>query len=297
MEDRLAVPARDNRPGWALIALVVILLITAAWWALALWPASAEPVWLTRTRAACFGSAPGGLPGTSGWILLVGEPIGMLGVLVAIGGSALRRDFAWLMARPVRRAATLVTAAALITVTTMLGVRVARAWEAGRNLYASDIGALRRVDLLIPETALVDQHGRRTSLAELTGGPAILTFAFGHCTTVCPVIVNELRAARARAGRADVPLVVVSLDPWRDTPGRLATIAEAWRLGAKDRVVSGSVPNVNAALDALGIARRRDERTGDVDHATTLLLVGSDGRIAWRGDGGIAGVEAVLARM
>src|SRR5690606_22921169 len=141
------------------------------------------------------------------------------------------------------------------------------------------------------------QHGRRTTLAELTGGPAILTFAFGHCATVCPVIVSELRAARERAGRADVRLVVVSLDPWRDTPGRLATIAEAWRLDARDRVVSGSVPNVNAALDALGIARRRDERTGDVDHATTLLLVGSDGRIAWRGDGGIAGVEAVLARM
>jgi len=142
----------------------------------------------------------------------------------------------------------------------------------------------------------VDQHGRATSFADL-GGPAMVTFAFGHCTTVCPVIVNDLRAARHRAGRTDVPLVVITLDPWRDTPERLPTLAASWHLAAHDRALSGSVAEVNAALDALGVARRRNERTGEVDHATTLYIVGREGEIEWRGDGGVAGVEEALKAM
>lgn len=297
MENRLTGPAGGaRRPGWALIALAAILVITAAWWALALWPASAEPEWLTRTRAACFGSARGGLPDASGWILLIGEPIGMLGVLLAIAGRSLGRDLAWLMARPARRTVAIGAAALVVIATAALGVRVARAWEGGRNLYALDTGALRRVDRDWPGVALVDQHGEATALARL-GGPAIVTFAFGHCATVCPVIVNDLRAARGRAGRDDVPLVVVTLDPWRDTPERLPTLAASWHLGPHDRALSGGIAEVNAALDALGVARRRDERTGDMDHATTLFIVGRDGRIEWRGDGGVAGVEGVLERL
>ena len=297
MEDRLTGPAGGSRrPGWALTALAAILLITAAWWALALWPASAEPEWLTRTRAACFGSERGGLPDTSGWILLIGEPIGMLGVLLAIGGGSLRNDLAWLLERPGRRAVAIAAAVVVVVGTGALGARVARAWDGGRNRYALDAGALRRVDRGGPAVALVDQHGERASLAGLDG-PAIVTFAFGHCTTVCPVIVNDLRAARGRAGRADVPLVVLTLDPWRDTPERLPALAASWHLAAHDRVLSGGVEEVNAALDTLGVARKRNERTGDVDHVTMVYLVGRGGRIEWRGDGGVAGVEEVLGGM
>ncbi|HEX6643431.1 MAG TPA: SCO family protein [Gemmatimonadales bacterium] len=298
MAHRLAeVPGGGRRPGWALIALAAILLITAAWWALALWPASAEPEWLTRTRAACFGSERGGLPDVSGWILLIGEPIGMLGALVAIWGRSLRQDFAWLTARPFRRAATVSVVAVLIVGTSVLGARVARAWEGGLNAYALDFGAPRRIDRAPPGISLVDQHGRRTALTDFGGRPAIVTFAFGHCATVCPVIVHDLRAIRARAGRAEVPLVVITLDPWRDTPERLATIAAAWELGQHDRVLSGPVGDVNDALDALGIARRRNGTTGDVDHATTVYLLDAGGRLAWRADAGVAGLEEVLGPM
>jgi protein SCO1/2 len=290
-------PGGEGRPGGALIALAAILLITAAWWALALWPASAEPEWLTRTRAACFGSERGGLPDVSGWILLIGEPIGMLGALAVIWGRSLRRDVTWLMGRPVRRAVALTTVAMLLVATSVLGVRVARAWDGGRNAYALDYGSFRRIDRATPSFSLVDQHGRPTALADLRGRPAIVTFAFGHCATVCPVIVHDLRAVRSRAGRAEVPLVVISLDPWRDTPERLATIASAWELASHDRVLSGTVAEVNAALDDLGVARRRNEATGDVDHATTVYLLDRDGRLAWRGDGGVAGISEALGAL
>jgi protein SCO1/2 len=296
VEDRIARP-RTGRPGGALIALAAILAITAAWWALALWPAGAlEPEWLTRTRAACFGSSRGGLPDAGGWILLLGEPPGMIGVLLAVWGGSLRRDLRWLGAHRLRRAIATAGVVVAAVATGALGVRVQRAWSQGRVANAAPTGVPRRVDRQLPPLSLVDQRGARSSLAELRGRPALVTFAFGHCADVCPLIVNDLQAARRRARRPEVPLVVITLDPWRDTPERLPALAAHWALERSDRVLSGSVAEVEAGLDALGIARRRNETTGDVDHATTVLVLDARGRIAWRVDGGSGGVADVLAR-
>ena len=296
MEDRIARP-RTGRPGGALIALAVILAITAAWWALALWPAgAAEPEWLTRTRAACFGSARGGLPDAGGWILLLGEPAGMVGVLVAVWGASLRRDLRWLGAHRVRRVIASAVVVVAAVATGALAVRVQRAWSQGRIADAALTGMPRRVDRELPSLSLVDQHGARTWLADLRWRPVLVTFAFGHCADICPLVVSDLHAARRLARRPDVPLVVITLDPWRDTPERLSALAGHWRLERSDRVLSGSVDEVQAALDALGIARKRNETTGDVDHATTVLILDARGRIAWRVDGGSGGVADVLAR-
>ena len=282
----------------AFAALLWILVITAAWWALALWPAGAsEPEWLLRTRAACFGSMAGGLPDAGGWVLLVGEPVGMLGVLVVVWGQALRRDVA--RVRAVRRwwlpAGGLAVASVVLVAS--LGVRATLVWARGQPAGTRGPGVATALDFSPPATALVDQHGARASLAELGGRPALLTVAFGHCATVCPTVVSDLARARRTARRADVQLVVVTLDPWRDTPDRLTAVAAHWDLAAGDRVLSGSVADVEHVLDTLGIGRRRNETTGDIEHGGTVMLVNSRGRIAWRIDGGWDQVEGLLQRL
>lgn len=298
MEDRVE-GEHTERPGAALTALAVVLVITAAWWALALWPVGAdEPEWLIRTRGACFGSHRGGLPDTGGWILLVGEPLGMLAMLGAIWGRSLRRDLRRIAARRAWRIAVAVVMAVPLITTVLLGARAARV------LASSDVSAVsvrtapapQRMDLEAPIVSLVDQDGRRTSFADFRGQTTLLTFAYGHCSTVCPSIVNDLRAARRTANRPDVPLVIITLDPWRDTPDRLPTLAQHWGLGARDRMLSGSLPEVETALDMLGIGRRRDDVTGDIDHATTTLILNDRGRIAWRVDGSAFGVADLLRR-
>ncbi len=263
MEDRIAAP-RAGRPGGALVALVVILAITAAWWALALWPAgAAEPEWLSRTRAVCFGAGPGGLPDAGGWILLLGEPAGMIGVLVAVWGDSLRRDLRWIGAQRARKAvASAVVILGLIAAGLLAG-RIASAWRRSHGGFAAT-GSPRRVDQALPALSLVDQQGRRVSLAELGGQTTLVTFAFGHCVTVCPVIVSDLRAARRAAHRPDVPLVVVTLDPWRDTPDRLPGLAAHWGLAASDRVLSGSIAEVGRPRDRMGNAGRRQRGGSDV---------------------------------
>jgi len=278
--------ARTGRPGLALVTLSAIVAITAAWWALALWPAgAAAPEWLARTRAACFGAPPGGLPDAGGWILLVGEPIGMAAFFLAVWGRSvqselerLRHDRVW---RVVASAVVLSGLAAF----GVLGLRVSRAYSAARPVARIAGGLRTTLDKDPPAVTLVDQHGQRVSLAELRGQTVLLTFAFGHCTTVCPTIVNDLIAARRTSHRADVRLVVITLDPWRDTPDRLPYLAEHWGLAPGDRVLSGSVADVGMTLDALGIARARNEGTGTIDHTATVMLLSERGRLAWRLDG------------
>ncbi|HEX7024721.1 MAG TPA: SCO family protein [Gemmatimonadales bacterium] len=297
MEDRLTT-SRPVRPGAASLALLLILLITAAWWALALWPAGdVVPAWLARTRAACFGSVRGGLPDAGGWILLIGEPLGMLGVLIAVWGGALRDDLRRMRANRRWRRLMVGAAAVMLLALTAFGRRMAFATGLGAVPPPVPAGVPTPVDFNTSALVLTDQHGRSISLGGFQGKPVLITFAFGHCATVCPTIVHDIRTARMAVNRPEVPLLIITLDPWRDTPERLPSLASGWNLGPGDLVLSGSVQEVEAVLDALGVGRRRDATTGDIGHAGTVMALDDRGHIGWRLDGGWGKVKELLAAM
>ncbi|HWI20725.1 MAG TPA: hypothetical protein VNT81_23380, partial [Vicinamibacterales bacterium] len=90
-------PARGRA---AVAALAAIIAITASWWALALWPVgSAAPEWFLRTREVCFGSTADALPTSAGWLLLIGQPLGMIALLATVWGPELRAGLALMMAK------------------------------------------------------------------------------------------------------------------------------------------------------------------------------------------------------
>lgn len=284
MEDRLENTG-DTRHGITLIALVVILAVTAAWWALALWPVgSSGPEWLDRTRAACFGSIDGGLPNAGGWILLIGEPAGMLAALVALWGKSLRRDLKWFMSTKFGTHAIVVVLCACVAGAASAAAVVTRAMRVADVPLVT--GSMRvPVNRPSPAFTLLDQHGRQTSLSDFRGKPALVTVAFGHCETVCPAVVAQLQEARRRGQFEDAPIIIITLDPWRDTPDRLATLARHWKLSDNDRVLSGGVSEVQAALDSLGIGRSRNEANGDMVHSATVIHLDRNGVISWRTEG------------
>ena len=74
--------------------------------------------------------------------------------------------------------------------------------------------------------ALTDHKNRPFDLASLTGKWSFLFFGFTHCPDVCPTTLAVLARARdniARntAGAEDVQFVFISVDPNRDTAGKL----------------------------------------------------------------------------
>lgn len=284
MEDRLSRARLGRREGTALAALGAIVLVTVAWWLLALWPSGpAVPEWLERTRAVCFGVAPGGLPHAGGWMLLIGEPIGMVGFLLFVWGGAVRDGLRALAASGAGRLLLGSSVVFLLGAGHLAGVRVREAHAAGFSAEAFDPqeGAPVRLDREAPPLGLVDQHGDTVQVTQFAGRPLLVVFAYAHCQTVCPVIVHDAMQALKGASSVAPSLVVVTLDPWRDTPSRLPHIATMWGLPDSARVLSGAVPDVERVLDAWGIARQRDTANGEIAHPTTAYLVDRTGRLAY----------------
>jgi cytochrome oxidase Cu insertion factor (SCO1/SenC/PrrC family) len=283
---------REHR-GLAAVALGAVGLVTAAWWVLALYPAASAPEWMVRTRYVCFGAPAGGLPNAGGWILLAGQPVGMLAMLFAGWGHAVRRDLRWLASR-FSGQVLLAAAASSVTWGALSAVSVIRGASGTSEPFAANDPTPSSRSIAVPALRLIDQHGQPFDLQNINGGPVLVSFAFAHCATMCPTAIKELLRIRVQAGREDIPLVVVTVDPWRDVPSRLSTIAATWRLAAADRVLSGSIADVNATLDAWNVARVRDGTTGDVVHPLAVVLVHPGGSKATRFDGGFEGLRAML---
>ncbi|MDT8340532.1 MAG: SCO family protein [Longimicrobiales bacterium] len=290
------------REGWAVAALGFLLATTAAWWALALWPlAEGAPEWVRVARDVCFNARDNGLPDRAGWILLVGEPLGMLAVLLVGWRDALAGGLRRLVSSLPGRLAALAVAGGVAlglgaTVTRLAAGRVPDptplAWEVAPTTYP-------RLDREWVEVAgLVDHRGRPFSRAGLQGRPALVTFAFGHCTTVCPLVVKAALDARAALrGEVDLAVVALTLDPWRDTPSRLPEMAAAWGLEEGDFLVGGTVEAVEAALDAWNVARERDDRTGEILHPALTFLVAADGTVRYATAGSREQIEALARRL
>jgi cytochrome oxidase Cu insertion factor (SCO1/SenC/PrrC family) len=307
-----SAPARaDAESRAALLALGFVLAVTAAWWALALWPTpGAPPEWLERARWVCFNVGPSGLPDAAGWLLLIGQPLGFVALLLVAFGGALRRGVAELLASRAGRALAVCCAASIAVGLAAAGARVASV----SRFDASAGGALAaetppetypRLDRPAPALGLLDQRGERIDVASLAGRPALVTFAFAHCETVCPALVSQALAAQRTLRESGAPaervprIAIVTLDPWRDTPARLPALAESWRLPGGDEalVLSGEVAAVNAALDRWNVPRARNDATGQLDHPALVYVIDSAGRIAYAANGDAASLTALLARL
>ena len=60
--------------------------------------------------------------------------------------------------------------------------------------------------------SLVDEHGRRVTLASLRGHVVVLTFLDPVCTTDCPLIAQQLRSANGQLGAASSEVEFVAID-------------------------------------------------------------------------------------
>jgi cytochrome oxidase Cu insertion factor (SCO1/SenC/PrrC family) len=266
-----------RRDALALSALAGILVITAGWWALALWPSGAGvPEWVERARFVCFGVAPGGLPHAGGWALLIGEPVGMLGFLFIVWGGAVRDGVRALGRSATGRVALATTAAALL-----VGGAAAMKRVTGVERFEAAVGGIATAieDREAAPLRLIGHRGDTVDIAGLRGHPVIVAFAYAHCQTVCPVIVHESLRALELASESGAALLVVTLDPWRDTPERLPHIAEKWRLPPEAHLLGGTVESVAAVLEEWGVPWTRDPSNGEVTHPTHSYLVDPGGKL------------------
>lgn len=267
------------------------LVITLIWWGLAFWPAgNSSPQWLTLTRSVCFGINKSGLPDTWGWTMLLLAPGSMLGGVVTAYWDELRYDF-FRLARSF--GGRVVLAVSIVTPGVGLILVAKTVKETKENISALSAantteGALPahylRTEKPAPPIALVDQHGKNVQLSDFMPRPVIVTFAFAHCTTMCPAIIEATKQTKTNLlaqKQVNPVFLYVSLDPWRDTPGTLPSIAQKWDFKDDMYVLSGKVPDVERILDAYNVPRNRSDTNGDITHPALVYVIDGKGQIAY----------------
>ncbi len=135
---------------------------------------------------------------------------------------------------------------------------------------------------LLPEFSLIDHEGKSRTRDLFHGKWNLLFFGFTHCPDICPTTLATLASVTSgleQAGFNPVPgIVLVSVDPERDTPQVLASYIG--HFGADSVALTGSEADVRRLTEPLYIYFQKvplADGEYTVDHSSVVLLVNPDG--------------------
>jgi protein SCO1 len=135
------------------------------------------------------------------------------------------------------------------------------------------------------EAALTDQAGRALQWRDGAGTPQLVSMFYTSCRYVCPLIVDSAKGVEHALGdaeRARLRFLLVSMDPARDTPEALASVAARRKLDpARWRLVRPAAGDVRSLAAVLGI-RYRALADGEFNHTSALVLLDAQGRVLAR---------------
>ncbi len=125
----------------------------------------------------------------------------------------------------------------------------------------------------IANLSLIDHRGAPITPSTLAGRWTVLFFGFTHCPDVCPTTLARLAGVQRRlpqALRPKVRFVLVSVDPMRDTPPRLAQYVG--QFGQDFVGATAPLGELAPLLRELGVsyaytAQPADEHAGHGEHA------------------------------
>jgi protein SCO1/2 len=176
-------------------------------------------------------------------------------------------------------AAVLIVEGIWVSAKVRAGVAVA-AWDQGVQDAADLPATYPRQAVAAPDFTLVDQDGAEISLGRFKGKPVVLTFVFAHCQTMCPLLVQHIK--QAAPGTAPSEVLLITLDPWRDTPSGLPGIARQWDIPRNFHILSSARPaEVLRVVNAYHVPFERNEKTGEISHPGLVFLVDAQGRLAY----------------
>ena len=135
------------------------------------------------------------------------------------------------------------------------------------------------------QATLLDASGRSRKWAEFRGQPRIATMFYSSCPFMCPLIIESGKAidkSLTPAERARLGVVMVSLDPKRDSPAALTALVNKRGIDPKRWTLLRPDPkDVRSLAAVLGI-KYRALSDGEFNHTSMLVLLDADGRILAR---------------
>lgn len=128
---------------------------------------------------------------------------------------------------------------------------------------------------------LETQAGARLDLKTFAGHPVIISMFYARCTSACPMLIRDVQKIEAALDPKDrerVRVLLVTLDPARDTPAALTALAERQGADLKRWTFARAASDepTRELAGALGIKYRRLE-SGDYNHSSVITLLDREG--------------------
>ncbi|MGE8295134.1 MAG: SCO family protein [Pseudomonas sp.] len=133
----------------------------------------------------------------------------------------------------------------------------------------------------LPALSLVDQDGREVVVDQLKGNWKLLFFGYTFCPDICPATLAQLRQLQGQLPeetRARLEVVMVSVDPHRDTPEQLSKYLGFFNAGF--RGLTGEEETLQKFANAVSIPYIPADTSKEnytVDHSGNLVIIGPDG--------------------
>ena len=131
-----------------------------------------------------------------------------------------------------------------------------------------------------PDFKLTDHNGRAVNLATFKGKVVVVFFGFTHCPDICPITLHEWKQAFERLGddQKDVVLLLMSVDPRRDTLERLKTYTQSFHpnfLG-----LSGDLPKIKSISENYkAFFAQNQQKPESIDHTAASYVIDKTGQV------------------
>jgi protein SCO1/2 len=130
----------------------------------------------------------------------------------------------------------------------------------------------------LPQFSLLDQDGAEFDTESLRDQWSLLFFGFTHCPDICPATLQQLAIARSRVlhekKRSFPNIVLISVDPERDTPGVLAEYIGHFGDGMTG--VTGPIDELRKLTSVLGVYFEKsagENGNYSVDHSAVVIVI------------------------
>src|SRR3989338_375773 len=133
----------------------------------------------------------------------------------------------------------------------------------------------------LPELSLVDQDGQPVAVNQLKGQWSLLFFGYTFCPDICPTTLAQLRQLKTQLPpetQAQLRMILVSVDPHRDTPQQLKQYLSYFDAGFQG--LTGEEALIQKLANGVSIPfipADTSKENYTVDHSGNLVLIGPDG--------------------
>jgi protein SCO1/2 len=137
----------------------------------------------------------------------------------------------------------------------------------------------------LPDFSLLDQSGAPVNADSFRGQWDLVFFGFTNCPDICPTTLQVLASAKREltdAGVRTLPrIVLVSVDPERDTPEVMGQYVDYF--GEDNLGITGELEEINKLTAGLGIYFEKvatEDGNYSVDHSAAVLVINPDGEFS-----------------